>query len=89
MIAHIEATKQTVYFSPTARRHFLTKSAAARAEARAMIRRKYPAEHEERDDMGRTTYRGWHWTEDERLLRVYDRLSRMIKRGAAEIKAGG
>ncbi len=68
-----------VFIAPTKGRAYLTKGAAASAEARAMLARKYPTEREDRDSIGMTN-RGWHWSEDERLQRVHARLSRLLRR---------
>ncbi|MCK9554152.1 hypothetical protein [Aquamicrobium sp.] len=68
-----------VFYAPTKRRRYLTAQAAAHAEARAMIERKYPTEGQEYEH-GHMTYSGWHWSSDERLLRAYKRLSRLILR---------
>lgn len=69
-LIHIKT--QPVYFAPTARKTFITKRAAARAEARARILKKYPSERSEED------YPGWHWLRDlpkaEQLYRRYSRL---------------
>ena len=74
-MARIVGAPRTAYFAPTARRAYLTKEAAARAEARAMIRRKYPTEASDYPHD-----RGWHWSQDDRLVRLYDRLSRLLRR---------
>jgi len=73
----IEPLQATVYLAPTARRRYLTKRAAVRAEARALLDRKYPAEKGDESD----GYSRWHWSGDARLARVYDRLVRVIARG--------
>ena len=75
-MASISAMTRTVFLAPTARRAYLTRKAAAGAEARAMIRRKYPTEPSE------PGYSGWHWSQDDRLCHVHKRLSRMIARRA-------
>jgi len=72
--------QRTVYLAPTAKRHYFTRRAAADAEARALIRRKYPTERPESDDCGRVTFAGWHWAEDERLVRLHGRLTKRILR---------
>ena len=74
----IEAKTRTVYLAPTRGRHYLTKRAAANNEATALILRKYPTEREERDDSGRITYDGWHWTSDKRLVALHSRIVRRI-----------
>jgi hypothetical protein len=80
----VQEYNDRVYFSPTARRRFFTKRAAIRAEASALIARKYPKEPEERDEFGRTTYSGWHWRSDDRLCRLHDRLVRIITKLSKE-----
>lgn len=72
----ITQTQATVYLAPTAGRRYLTRKAAANAEARALIRAKYPTEHAEPD----VSYSGWHWSNDDRLVRVYSRLAARIYR---------
>jgi hypothetical protein len=80
----IEAIHRTVYRSPSSRRSFLTAKAAARSEAAMLIKRKYPSESPEYGDYGMIHYPGFHWSEDERLQRVHDRLVRMILRRLKE-----
>lgn len=75
----IRVGSDTVYYAPSARRRYLSARAAAVAEARARIRAKYPSEPCERDEIG-ITYSGWDFTEDERLVKVHARLSRMLLR---------
>lgn len=70
----IEPLKATVYLAPTARRRYLTKRAAVRAEARALLDAKYPAEKGDETD----GFSSWHWASDDRLARVYDRLVRAM-----------
>ena len=77
-MAKLQPIERKVYLAPTAKRHYLTRKAAANAEARALIRRKYPSERSE-PDVG---FRGWHWSEDERLVRVHNRLSKRILQDA-------
>lgn len=76
----IEIHQRTVYRSPSSRRSFLTAKAAARSEAAMLIKRKYPTESPEYGDYGMMYYPGFHWSEDERLLRVHGRLVRIILR---------
>lgn len=64
----------TVYYAPTARRRYLTAESAARNEAKAQLRRKYPSEGRQTNDEGFTIDNGWHWSDDERLCRVFYRL---------------
>lgn len=72
----------TVYRAPTARRRYLTKRAAVRAEARALLDRKYPAENGDDSD----GFSHWHWSGDDRLSRVYDRLVRALSRRMREVR---
>ncbi|WP_082080259.1 hypothetical protein [Cupriavidus basilensis] len=71
---------QQVYTAPTKGRRYLTARGAARAEADAMLTRAYPSDQPEYDDMGRCLYGGFHWSSDERLVRVHKRLMRLLLR---------
>lgn len=85
-MGEIAQTQATVYLAPTAGRRYLTRKAAANAEARALIRAKYPTERAEHD----VGYSGWHWSNDDRLRRVHARLaSRIYRRPAPEGEANG
>lgn len=75
----IEHFVAPVFYAPTKRRRYLTARAAARAEARAMIERKYPTEGQEFEH-GFMTHPGWHWTADNRLVQAHKRLTRLILR---------
>lgn len=79
----IEPIKVTVYRAPTAGRRYLSKRAAARAEARALMERKYPAERGDETD----GWHHWHWSNDARLNHVYERLVRMIARRTKALEA--
>ena len=70
----ITVISRVVYRAPTAGRSFLTKRAASFAEARALIGLKYPSER------ACDTSGGWHFTEDERLVRLYHRLARKLRK---------
>jgi hypothetical protein len=83
-MALIESYQRIVYRSPSSRRVFMTAKAAARSEAAMMIKRKYPSERMEYGDFGMVTYPGFHWSEDERLQRVHERLVRIILRKMKE-----
>ena len=72
LASRIKAKPATVYFAPTMGRRYLTRRAAIRAEARAMISKKYPSEH---DDNGTCV---WHWGCEERFTRLYARLTRIL-----------
>ncbi|WP_414492025.1 hypothetical protein [Stenotrophomonas maltophilia] len=73
----IQTIAATVYLAPTKGRRYLSKRSAVRAEARALLDRKYPAETGDESD----GFHSWHWSNDEHLQRVYERLARFI--GAA------
>lgn len=75
----IRSQNATVYFSPTAKRRFLTKGAAIAAEARALISNKHPAEPAEHDDSGGLIYSGFHWRELPRSEVLYRRVVRLVK----------
>lgn len=74
------AVNKTVWFSPTARRHYLTKRAACTAEARAKIKAKYPSEESQQDSEGRTWDEGWHCSQLKRYDELLRRLARVIMR---------
>lgn len=76
-MSNIEARERIVFRSPSSGRTFLTAKSAARSEAAALLKRKYPTEKAEYED-GFCYYPGFYWAEDERLRRVHDRLVRMI-----------
>ncbi|MCO7469470.1 hypothetical protein NJG16_05305 [Stenotrophomonas maltophilia] len=70
----IQPIATTVYLAPTKGRRYLSKRSAVRAEARALLDRKYPADTGDESD----GFHSWHWSSDEHLQRVYDRLVRFI-----------
>lgn len=72
----VVAETRTVYRSERRRRSFLTRGAAIRAEAIAIIKAKYPTEPGE-PDVGDP---GWHWSE---LKRSDVLLRRMLRKVAA------
>lgn len=76
----IQEMTAKVYYSPTARRRYLTKAAAIRREAIARIRQKHPTERAEHDNNGYCTYGGWHWTAIPRHKVLLRRYIRIIKR---------
>ena len=78
-MARIEQTLRTAYRAPTRGRTYLNPRSAAKAEAAAMIQDRYPTEHAEYED-GHCYYPGFHWSNDERLMRVHKRLARLILR---------
>ncbi|WP_334159615.1 hypothetical protein [Achromobacter insolitus] len=75
-MARIEPISRTVYHAPTAGRSYFTARAAANREAAAMLARKYPTERDDPECGG-----GWHWTLDQTLVKVRQRLARFILRG--------
>lgn len=79
-MGRISTVDRPVYRAPTKGRCFLTAKGAALAEAGAMIAAKYPTEAAEFEDYGRMTYAGFHWTTDERLVRVRKRLAERLLR---------
>ena len=77
----IQAVQRKVFYAPTANRHFFSKRAAAKREVSAMMDNKYPTEYPEINwYTGQQITAGGHWSEDDRLRRVHDRLSRIIMR---------
>jgi hypothetical protein len=76
----VESISRPVFRSPTARRCFLTVRAAADAEARAQLQRKYPTERTTYSESGHIEDPGYHWSGDERLVRVHKRLARAVLR---------
>jgi hypothetical protein len=76
-MAQLEQISRPVYKAPTRGRCYLTARSAAQAEARAMLDAKYPKEEAEYEH-GMMYYPGYHWSSDERLVRVHKRLARQI-----------
>lgn len=76
----IEARVRTVYYSPTRRRHYLSKQAAIHAEAVALIQQRHPTEHPERDERGQLISEGWHWIEIPRSDVLLRRVKRLVRR---------
>ena len=78
VVSRVIVEKATVYYAPTRNRRYFTATAAARAEASAMMLKKYPTEY------SGTQYGGeravWHWTDEARNKRTHERLVRLIKR---------
>lgn len=85
----VVALTATVFLAPTARRRYLTKKAAVRAEARALIARKHPTEREEYDDMGRCTYAGFHWSQMPRADELFRRVCRMVEHRSSKAQLSG
>lgn len=76
----IEVRLRTVFYAPTARRHYQTRKAAVMAEARALVKRHYPSQREHHDDMGRLEDPGFHWLDEPQAVRLHARLVRIIDR---------
>ncbi|MDH0777498.1 hypothetical protein N5C96_29210 [Delftia tsuruhatensis] len=79
-MAAITKTTRHVFRAPTKGRDYLTVTAAAKAEARALMDERYPPVRAEYDGDGRCTFGGLHWSGDQRLVRVHARLARLILR---------
>lgn len=75
----IEVVQQPVFYAKTKGRRYLTLRAAANAEARALLDKKYPKERAEHEQ-GRMIHPPWHWSSDEKLTKVHSRLVRWILR---------
>lgn len=73
----IEMRTATVYYAPTRRRRFFSKQKAIRAEAVALIYRKYPREAFE-EETGH--FEDMQIKEPERFSEIVDRLSARIAR---------
>ncbi|CAB3717725.1 hypothetical protein CEY09_31750 [Achromobacter marplatensis] len=78
-MSEIEQIVRTAYRAPTRGRTYLNPRSAAKAEAAAMLQDRYPTENAEYED-GHCYYPGFHWSSDERLMRVHKRLTRLILR---------
>jgi len=66
-----------VWYSPTKRRRYFSRSSAIHAEAKALILIRYPTEKPEHEQ-GRMTYPGYHFPSDE--PEKYGRMLRRLKR---------
>lgn len=89
-MAKLEQTFRTAYRAPTRGRTYLNPRSAAKAEAAAMLQDRYPSERPEYEN-GQCYYPGFHWSSEERLMRVHKRLTRLILRALrkADHKDGG
>ncbi len=76
----IEATTRTVFRATTKGRTYLTKAAAIKAEARALIEKRHPTEKGEFDGNGYQTDPGWHWMNIHRSDVLYRRVCRLVKK---------
>ena len=79
--AMVETKTRTVFLSTLKGRHYLTKSGAVKAEARALIEAKHPTERPEFDDNGYMTYPGWHWSMLDRSNVLLRRVCRLVRNG--------
>ena len=75
----IEIKNRAVFRSTVAGKAFLTKTAAIRAEARALIRARYPTEQAYDDPAIGCFETGFHWRELHRSDVLYRRVCRLIK----------
>lgn len=71
-MATLQIVPRPVYFAPSANRCYLTKRAAAHAEASALVSAKY---QRETNDNGWSI---WWWGNDERLVRLHSRIKRRL-----------
>ena len=77
----LEVVPRITYRAPTKGRVYLTARSAAKAEADAMLTAKYPTEKPEYDAAGGMCYDpGYHWSSNERLMRVHARLAKRLLR---------
>lgn len=81
----IQRQTAPVFYAPTARRRYLTLTAAATAEARARMNRKHPYDPGERDVDGRQIGPSWHWRDNARLVCIFARYERLMQRAARRI----
>lgn len=77
----IEKRQATVYYSPTAKRRYLTLGSACKGEATAIIKKKYPTIDFERD-----TGAGFYWKELPRSDVLHRRLTKLVKNKYKESK---
>lgn len=76
----IELKPATAYYSQAAGRRYFTKKAAIGAEARAIIKRRYPTEQPHSDESGRLEDPGFHWEQLPRSDVMHRRLCRLIEK---------
>lgn len=76
----IEKMVCTVYKSSFNGRRYLTKQAAIRAEAIAIILKKYPTESPQYSDGYGLIHDGWHWSEINNSKKMLRRLMRKIRK---------
>lgn len=89
----VEAKTATVYYAPTKGRRYLSKAAAVRAEARAIIEKHFPSERGCSGVCAGCTYPGcgdpgWRLeeAEPERYMRHYKNLRRALMKRLKEPK---
>lgn len=75
----IQAQMAKVYYAPTKKRRYFSKSAAICAETKAKIFARHPPESADYDN-GHMTYPGWNieLDEPERYSKMYRRLRRLV-----------
>ena len=78
-IGIVTESTRPAYYAPTRGRYFFTRAAAIRAEAIAIIKRKYPTERGD-TDIGDT---GWHWSELKRSDVLLRRMFRVVQRASS------
>lgn len=71
----IRKVERSVYYSEARKRHYMTKQGCAFAEANARMRVAYPSEDPEYEN-GFTSYPGFHFTNDPRLVKIRDYLAK-------------
>jgi hypothetical protein len=76
----IVETTTTVWYAPTARKRYLTKRAAIRAEALARIKTKHEDYKAEYDDTGNMVFSGWNWTMIPRHEILFRRMYRLVQK---------
>lgn len=84
----IRVETRKVWRSEAAGRAYLTCAAAINAEARAIIRRRYPDEPREYDNIGET-HPGFHWSELPRADVLLRRMKRLVANCYAAESARG
>jgi hypothetical protein len=85
----VETKTRTVFLSTLKCRHYLTKSGAVKAEARALIEAKHPTERPEFDGNGYMTDQGWHWSMMDRSDVLLRRVCRLVRNGPNVEFSGG
>ena len=80
-MARVTSQNAQVWYSPTKRRRYFSRSGAIHAEAKALILIRYPTEKPEQEQ-GRMTYPGYHFPSDEpdKYKKMLRRLKRIISK---------